>query len=140
MGCDGRLDNQQSESFRTWPLLRDFGIRSLNGVPVVSTPSDIDYANINQLCGAILAASAGVMAVVVDMTATTFCDGTSLGRLVRTKGWLEDSLVELRVVGCTEKVRKVMAITGDDRVLPIFDSLAEAVTMKPRDWWHYQAA
>jgi anti-anti-sigma factor len=83
---------------------------------------------------------ADAVLVVVDMTATTFCDGTSLGRLVRTKAWLEESLVELRLVGCTERVRKVMAITGDDQVLPMFGSLAEAVTMKPRDCWHCQAA
>jgi anti-anti-sigma factor len=117
-----------------------FRIRSLNGVPVVSAPPELDCANVNQLCGALIAAAVDAMIVVVDMTTTTFCDGTSLGRLVRTKVWLEESLVELRLAGCTERVRKVMAITGDDQVLPIFANLAGAVTMKPGDRWRCQAA
>jgi anti-anti-sigma factor len=140
MGFDGGQGQQQAEGSTTWPLLGDFRVRSVSGVPVVSAPSDLDCSNVNQLCGLLLAAAADAMIVVVDMTATTFCSGSSLGRLVRAKAWLEESLVELRLAGCTERVRKVMAITGDDRVLPIFASPAEAVTMKPRDCWPGQAA
>jgi anti-anti-sigma factor len=115
-------------------------IRSLDGVRVVSAPAEIDCATIGQLCGTLLVAAVGVTVVVADMTATTFCDGTSLGRLVQTKAWLEESLVELRLAGCSARVRKVMAITGDDHVLPVFGSLAEAVAMKPCSCRHCQAA
>lgn len=132
---------QQSESFGTRPLQQDFRTYSLNGLPVVSTPDYIDISNVHQLCRALLSAGTDAMVVVVDMTATTFCDPSGLGALVRMYRWLKESCVELRVVGCTDRVRLVMAITGDDRVLPTFDSVAEAVTMKPQNWWpHHQAA
>lgn len=132
---------QQPESFRTWALPQeDFRTCSLNGLPVISTPDYIDISNVNQLCRALLAASTNAMVVVVDMTATTFCDATGLGHLVRMYRWLEDSCVELRIVGCTDRVRKVMAITGDDQVLRIFNSVTEAVTWKPRNWMLYNQA
>jgi anti-anti-sigma factor len=133
---------KQSEDFRTRLLQQqDFEISSVNGVPVVSAPSEIDLGNVYQLCRALWDARAGAMVVVVDMTATSFCDGTSLGYLIQLKRWLENSCVELRVAGCPESVRRIRAVLEEDRLLPVFESLAEAVMMKPRGWWlHYQAA
>jgi anti-anti-sigma factor len=130
-----------ARSFRTRPPQQDFRTCSLNGLPVVSAPDYIDISNVNQLCRALLAAGTDAMVVVVDMTATTFCDASGLGALVRMYRWLKASCVELRVVGCTDNVRLLMAITGDDLILPTFDSVTEAVTMKPQSWWpHHQAA
>ena len=140
MRFDSGLGVQQPCGCTAGPLPEVLKIRSLDGVPVVSAPAEIDCATVGQLCGTLLVAAAGVPVVVADMTATTFCDGTSLGRLVQTQAWLEESLVELRLAGCSARVRKVMAITGDDHVLPIFGSLAEAVAMKPRSCWRRQAA
>lgn len=140
MGFDGGQGMRQRCDITARPLPGVLRIRSLNGVAVISAPAELDCATVGQLCGTLLVAAAGVPVVVADMTGTTFCDGTSLGRLVRTKTWLEESLVELRLAGCSGRVRKVMAITGDDQVLPIFGSLAEAVAMKPRNCWHCQAA
>lgn len=133
---------EQSEGFSTrLPQQEDFRICSVNGVPVVSAPAEIDLGNVYQLCRALWAARDAAMVVVVDMTATSFCDGTSLGYLVQMNRWLENTCVELRVVGCPKSVQRIRDVLGDDWQLPVFESLAEAVTMKPRDWWlHYQAA
>jgi anti-anti-sigma factor len=136
------ISMRQSEGFSTRLLQQqDFRICSVHGVPVVSTSGEIDLGNIYQLCRALWEARAGTMVVVMDMTATSLCDGTSLGYLTQVKRWLENSCVELRVVGCPESVRRIRDVLGDDRLLPVFENLAEAVTMKPRGWWlHYQAA
>jgi anti-anti-sigma factor len=130
------------ESFRisVLPQHDDFTISTFNGLPVVSTPPEIDIANIHLLSRALMTASADAMVVVVDMSATTFCDCTGLGALVRMYRWLDDNYVELRLVSCTERVQVVMAITNLDRELPIFGSLAEAVTKKPQNWPHHHQA
>jgi anti-anti-sigma factor len=133
---------EQSGCFSTRLLQQeDFRICSVNSVPVVSAPAEIDLGNVYELCRALRAAQEDATVVVVDMTATSFSDGTSLGYLVQLKRWLENSCVELRVAGCPETVRRIRDILGDDPLLPVFESLAEAVTMKPRGWWlYYQAA
>jgi anti-sigma B factor antagonist len=143
---------QQSGDFRTQPgPQEDFGTQpgpqedfrtySLNGLTVISTPDYLDISNVHQLCAAIINAATDAMVVVVDMAATTFCDATGLGGLVRMNRWLTENYVELRLVSCTERVHKVMSITSLDHVLPLFDNLTEAVTMPPqRDWWTYRRA
>lgn len=133
---------QQWGFFTTCPLpQQDFRICSVNGLPVVSAPAEIDIVNVNQLSRSLLTASQTATAVVVaDLTATTFIDASGLGALVRMTRWLEEGCVELRVVTCSERVRQLMAILGDDKVLSVFDRLDVAVTTKPRDWRLYHQA
>jgi hypothetical protein len=56
---------------------RDFRLGTLNGLPVVSTPVDLDIDNSRQLAQAILNAGTGATSVVVDMTAVDFIEGYS---------------------------------------------------------------
>jgi anti-anti-sigma factor len=104
------------EDFMIKALSRqDFRICSLNGVPVITTPAELDINNVNQLSRTILGASAGVTVVVVDMTATTFIDCYSLGLLMRTYRCLEENGIELRVAATDDRVRWLMAYFGDDQ-------------------------
>lgn len=107
---------------------RDFRIWSLNGLPVVTTPGELDIDNCRQLTHALLAAGGDATIVIADMTATTFVDGTSLSNLMRAYQRLQDNGIELRVATFNARVRWLMAYLGDDRRLRIFDTLPEAIT------------
>ncbi len=134
---------QQPGNSRAWPppwqeskdralSRRDFRTCTLNGLPVVTTPAELDIDTNKQLSEAILAAAdADATVVVVDMTATTFLDCSGLGALMRTHRSLEDNGVELRVASNHERVRWLMAYFGDDRRIRVFDTLPEAVTTSP---------
>jgi len=117
---------------------QDFRIRSLRGLPIVSTPDEIDIANAPELRDALLTASVNASVVIVDMTETTFCDSNGLHPLVSICQLLQDNGGELRTV-CTPPVLRAMAATGDDQLLRIFASLPEALAGKPRQL-HDQAA
>ena len=133
---------QQSGNSRAWPppwqefkdrtlSRQDFRTCTLNGLPVVTTPAELDMDTNKQLSDAILAASADAAVVVVDMTATTFLDCSGLGTLMRAHRRLEDNGIELRVASSHERVRWLMAYFGDDHRIRVFDTLPEAVTTRP---------
>jgi anti-sigma B factor antagonist len=100
----------------------------INGVPVVVTPAEIDVTNADGLRSALLkAAAGGPGTLVVDMSLTRFCDSAGMQTLLaaHTAAQAEDREVLLAVPGRT--VLRVFAITGMDRVIPIFASLDEAL-------------
>jgi anti-anti-sigma factor len=120
------------EDFKRKALYRrDFMICSLNDVPVITTPTELDMDPARQLGPAILAASADATVVVVDMTATILLDCAALGVLMRTRQRLEENGVELRVASSTAQPRWLLAEWGDDRQIRVFDTLPEAVTAAP---------
>jgi anti-anti-sigma factor len=127
---DGTVPPPPFEEFMIRALSRrDFGTCSLNGVPVVTTPAELSLDNRDQLCAAVLAASADGAAVVIDMTATTFIDAAGLGGLIRTYNLLkEDGVVELRIAASHYRVRGFLAYFGTDQWIRVFDTLPEAVT------------
>ncbi len=117
------------EKFKIKALSRqDFRTCSLNGMPVVTTPAELDIDNVDQLGDALLDADADGTAVVVDMTATTFIDCTSLGRLIRTYKLLRENGVELRIAASHHRVRGLLACFGTDQWIRVFDTVSEAVT------------
>jgi anti-anti-sigma regulatory factor len=52
-----------------------FPLRQVGGLPVITSPAEIDIANAGELRAALLAAAKrGDASVVVDMSGTAFCD------------------------------------------------------------------
>jgi anti-sigma B factor antagonist len=130
---------------------QDFRISTLNGLPVVSTPAELDLLNKCQLTEAILTAAgaSGTAGVVVDMTGLVFMDCSAVGALVRAYRHLAEEGIELRIAATHPKARWFLALFGTDSELPlfrVFDTLPEAVTAPSvsagRDNWarHPQAA
>jgi anti-sigma B factor antagonist len=100
----------------------------VRGVPVVTTPEEIDLTNVPGLRAALLeAAAAGSPALVVDMTRTRFCDSAGLRVLVdaHKRSLAEGGALLLAVPAAA--VLRVLALTGIDQVIPTFASLDEAV-------------
>ncbi len=72
--------------------------------------------------------AAGRTRFVVDLSDVSFMDSTALGVLVGRLKIVRTQEGSLRVVVVQERVRRVFAITGLDKVFPIHATVEEALT------------
>jgi stage II sporulation protein AA (anti-sigma F factor antagonist) len=131
-----------------------FPVEVVDGVPVVRAPEEIDIANAGGLKAALLEAigleaigleatgleatglsAAGLEAtgpgralVVVDMSRTRFSDSAGLNALVAVARQTRAEGGEVRLVVVAGAVARLMALTGVDRVIPIYASLEDALS------------
>ncbi|MGN6678623.1 MAG: STAS domain-containing protein [Streptosporangiaceae bacterium] len=104
-----------------------FPIEVVAGVPVLAAPEEIDITNAEALRSALLnAAGNGHGTLVVDMSRTRFCDVSGLRAVLATRRRAEAEGREVLVIPSTSVVR-VLALTGMDRLIPSFTSLADAL-------------
>ena len=109
-----------------------FPVEVLQGVPVVAAPEEIDITNAEALRAALLTAAAdGHGTLVVDMTATLFCDSSGLHTLIAAHKRAEAEGREVLLVIPSTTVLRVFALTAMDRVIPNFTTLAEALAQTP---------
>jgi len=105
-----------------------FPIELVHGMPVVSVPEEIDATNVSDLRTALLKAAAnGSGTLVADMSRTRFCDSSGVHALVAAHKRAKAEGGELLLVSCGAAVLRILAITGIDRVIPNFTSLADAL-------------
>jgi anti-sigma B factor antagonist len=105
-----------------------FSVRSVNGLPVVSAPVEVDVSNAADLRQLLLAcADEGHAVLVVDMSETAFCDSSGLHQLVRAHKRATAAGGEVRLVIAAPTVLRLFAIVGIDGFFPIFKNLDEAV-------------
>jgi anti-sigma B factor antagonist len=105
-----------------------FPVDVVQGVPVVTAPEEIDITNTDGLRTALLKAAAdGHRALVVDMTRTRFCDSSGLHVLIAAHKRAQAEDREVRLVMPGTPVLRVFALTGMDRVIPNFTTLADAL-------------
>lgn len=93
-------------------------------VLVVTPPAEIDVLNSGKLRDALLSALADHATVVVDMTANKFCDSSGLQALVAAHRCRPG---ELRVAVDHTHVQRIFKLTGADRVIRIFSTVADAI-------------
>jgi anti-sigma B factor antagonist len=110
---------------------RTFRVWLTAGLPVVSMPAELDVTNAAQLRAALLSASRQCATVVVDMSQTAFCDSASLSALLGARQRAMADGGEVRLVIATTQVLRIFALTGVDRLFPIFTSLTEALGSVP---------
>jgi hypothetical protein len=65
-------DTVATEVTQIMPERQAFRVRSLGGLPVISTPDELDMSNAGRLHEALLSAGRDNATVVMDMSATTF--------------------------------------------------------------------
>src|SRR5690348_9614049 len=109
-----------------------FPVRIIRGVPVVITPPEIDITNAARLRAALLRAAARPGTdLVVDMTRTRFCDSAGLHALIgaHRRARAEGRQVKLAVTAA--QVRRLIALTALDRLLPVCTSLDQALAQPP---------
>jgi anti-sigma B factor antagonist len=114
--------------------VRDVGfpVELIEGVPVMAAPEEIDITKAADLRAALdKAATAGTGTFVADLTRTRFCDSAAIHALVdaHKRARTEGGQVLLALSGTA--VPRIFEITGVDRVLPRFSSVAEALAHVP---------
>jgi anti-sigma B factor antagonist len=97
-----------------------------SGTPVVEVHGELDLRTSPALSRRLLEASGGDGAVVVDLSRTTFIDSTTLGVLLGTARRMARHGAPLVVVAGHEHIRRVIELTGLDRVLTVVRSLEQA--------------
>jgi anti-sigma B factor antagonist len=113
----------------------DFAVALVRGVPVVTAPEEIDITNAAGLRAGLLEAAllevAGHPAFVVDMTRTTFCDSAGIQALVEAHKRAQAAGGQVLLAMSGVAVPRIFSLTGVDRVIPSFTSLAEALEHTP---------
>ena len=105
-----------------------FLVDVVGGVPVVVAPEQIDITNAEALGSALLTAAASAPGpLVVDMTRTEFCDSSGPHALAAAHRRAEAEGREVLLVVPSALVQRIFALTGVDRMIPSFTSLADAL-------------
>ena len=101
----------------------------LGQVAVATLPVEIDLANADQVREDLLSVlNRGPATLIVDMGGTTFCDSAGVNALVRAYKRAAASGARMRLVVSAPTVQRVLAITGVDRLIGIYPSVAAALT------------
>jgi anti-sigma B factor antagonist len=94
-------------------------------VAVVALPEEVDVTNADAIGEDLLSAlNQGAVLLVADMSKTTFCDSAGVSALVRTFRRAVAGSSGLRLVVGTPAVRRVLSLTGVDRLVDVFPSVA----------------
>jgi anti-sigma B factor antagonist len=104
-----------------------YPVRWAGTLAVVTLPVEIDIANAEQIRAALLSVlDQGTTTLVLDMTATTFCDSAGVHALVAARSRAAASGAELRLAASSAPVLRIFAITGLDQLITIYAGLDEA--------------
>jgi anti-sigma B factor antagonist len=108
--------------------LDNFPVRWAGPLAVVTLPPEVDISNADDVRDTLLAVlNQDVAALVVDMTATTFCGCAGASAIARAQQRATANGAQVRVVTAAPVVRRVLALTGVDRLVGLFDSVAAAI-------------
>jgi anti-sigma B factor antagonist len=100
---------------------------TVGAVQVVAVGGEIDVHTAPQVDEALEAVAGPGVAIVADLSKVEFIDSTGLSVLVRALARSRDEDGSLAVVAPTERVTKVLRLTGLDAVLAVYDSVDAAV-------------
>jgi anti-sigma B factor antagonist len=109
-----------------------YTIEVVRGLPVVRAPEELDINNVERLRIALFESAArGHTTLVLDMSATRFCDSAGLHVLVRAHKLAGAKGGELRLVLPNPAALRVLTVSGLDGVIPHFPTLNDALAESP---------
>jgi anti-sigma B factor antagonist len=109
-----------------YPVLR------IGQVAVVTLPAEIDVTIADAVRDELLAVlNQGAALLIADLSKTEFCDSAGVSALVRTYRQASTSGSAMRLVVSTPSVQRVLSITGVDRLVDIFPSVAASLAGTP---------
>lgn len=109
-----------------------YSVRWAGRLAVLTGPDEIDVSNAGRLLDKLLSVlDREPVTVIVDLTGTTFCDSAGMNAIVRARKRAAAEQVELRLVVAALAVRRVFAVTGLDRMIDIYPSLAASLAAGP---------
>lgn len=96
---------------------------------VVALPAEIDITNADQVREDLLSVvNQGASLLVADLTNTTFCDSSGVSALVRAFRRAQANGGEMRLVVSAQAVQRVLALTGVDRLVDVYASVATSLS------------
>jgi anti-sigma B factor antagonist len=97
-------------------------------VAVVTLPVEIDVTNADAVRDDLLSVmNQGATLLIADMSATNFCDSAGVSALVRTFRQTNTGTSAMRLVVSTPAVQRVLSLTGVDRLVDIYPSVAASL-------------
>jgi anti-sigma B factor antagonist len=97
-------------------------------VAVVTLPAEIDVTNADTVREELLGVlNQGAILLIADLSNTSFCDSAGVSALVRTFRRATTSTSAMRLVVGTPAVERVLSITGVDRLVETFPSVAASL-------------
>ncbi len=103
----------------------DYQPRRAGPQAIITMPAEIDAANAGQVREALLsAASPDVTVLIIDMSATTFCDSAGVHAIIAAYRQAAAAGTQLRLV--TTSILRIFQLTGADQLIPIYPTLDEA--------------
>ena len=97
-------------------------------VAVVTLPAEIDVTNADTVREELLSVlNQGAALLVADLSTTSFCDSAGVSALVRTFRRAGTSESSMRLVVSTPAVQRVLSITGVDRLVDTYPSVAASL-------------
>jgi anti-sigma B factor antagonist len=101
-------------------------------IAVVMLPAEIDLTVADAVREALLSVlNAGALGLVVDMTATTFCDSAGITALVRAVRRANANGATMRLAVTAPPVLRVLNLVGIDRLIDIYPSADAARASLP---------
>ena|SRR2546421_6934270 len=99
-----------------------------HGLALVSVAGELDLYTSETVREALEVTSSDAETVVLDLSAVEFVDSTALGMLVGESKRLRDRGGRLALVFDDERTKRVFEVTGLDRVIRRYPSLADALS------------
>jgi anti-sigma B factor antagonist len=104
----------------------DYSVRWANAQAVITMPAEIDAANADQVLAALLtAARPDVPVLVIDMTATTFCDSAGVHAVITAYRHAAQTGTQLRLA--VTAVQRIFTVIGAHQLMPIYPALEAAL-------------
>lgn len=101
-------------------------------VAVVTLPAEIDVTIADAVRDELRAVlDQGATLLIADLGKTEFCDSAGVSSLVRTYRQASASGNAMRLVVGTPAVQRVLSITGVDRLVDVFPSVAASLAGTP---------
>jgi anti-sigma B factor antagonist len=99
---------------------------------IVRLPAEVDITIADDLREALLSVlNQSAVALVVDMTLTTFCDSAGITALTRAARRATASSAKIRLAATALPVLRVFSLVGIDRVIDVYPSAAAALASLP---------
>jgi anti-sigma B factor antagonist len=91
---------------------------------VITMPAEIDATNADEIRQALLAAVSDLAVVIIDMSATTFCDSAGVHAIMAARRRAEETGTDLRLVATA--VLRILTLVGADQLIALYPTLQAA--------------
>lgn len=107
----------------------DTSFRWVGPYGVITMPDEIDAANAPQIRQALVQAAREDTAVlVIDMSATTFCDSAGVQAIIVARSEAASTDTQLRLVATA--ALRILTLVGVDHLIPVYPTLEAALAQE----------